>query len=495
MTSLNAVLAPPAVLERTGSSLVLPFMAGMAVNLASLAIGEPYQMMLVGAAVGLAATFAWSERPMAWMVFVAILCANPANTTTPIALNLYAAATFLMLARRSGWNAMPRMARIAFGFVMLSLAASIIASLWADLSIPTIHTTDVSRPRPWMITWSGGATLEILTTQFVSITNYLLGPFLLIPLVFSRLRNDHSPELLVRGMLVGLILPTLLMFLLARTFGRPTMDANALREGMLNVATFRLGKLDIQMIRTQVGIILAALICATFAISISRVSRSTRLLATGCLAISAYLLLVTGSVGSTIAGLAGLLLILALGKRRFSVKRYFLLMIVGLGLAVGTWSVLPPAVQRYAVTRYEVRVGKAGSPTADRSWRWRKSFNYLMDNPSGVGWSLFVEPLGIYPHNDYLTYAIAFGLVCGIVYFCFPCGLILSFVTLDPKFLDPSRFALALAGAGVTTVMLLNSLSDHMSANRWYFNVVWSLIWYAFFASRSIQNPFGSRSS
>jgi hypothetical protein len=55
--------------------------------------------------------------------------------------------------------------------------------------------------------------------------------------------------------------------------------------------------------------------------------------------------------------------------------------------------------------------------------------------------------------------------------------------------MDPSRFALALAGAGVTTVMLINSMSDHMTANRWYFNVIWSLIWYAFFASRAAKTP------
>jgi hypothetical protein len=44
---------------------------------------------------------------------------------------------------------------------------------------------------------------------------------------------------------------------------------------------------------------------------------------------------------------------------------------------------------------------------------------------------------------------------------------------------------LSLAGAGAATVLLLNSLSDHMTANRWYFNVVWMMVWYAYFASRA----------
>jgi hypothetical protein len=146
-------------------------------------------------------------------------------------------------------------------------------------------------------------------------------------------------------------------------------------------------------------------------------------------------------------------------------------------------------MQRYATTRYEVRIGKAGSPTADRSWRWRKSFNYLMENPSGVGWSLYVEPLRIYPHNDYLTYAIAFGVVCGLVYFLYPSGLLFSFFSFNPGAMPSNRFAFALVGAGVCAVVLINSLSDHLTSNRWYFNVVWSLIWYAYFASRAITGP------
>jgi hypothetical protein len=44
-------------------------------------------------------------------------------------------------------------------------------------------------------------------------------------------------------------------------------------------------------------------------------------------------------------------------------------------------------------------------------------------------------------------------------------------------------------------VVLINSLSDHLTSNRWYFNVVWSLIWYAFFASRSAPLPSDSKTT
>ncbi|GLH66284.1 O-antigen ligase family protein [Geothrix edaphica] len=481
------LLSTDGAAEGNRSALILPFVLGMGINLVSLLVGEPYRMAELGLAVALVATLAWSARPLTWIVFTAVLAANPANTSTPVALNLFCAAVYFALARRSGVGRLPRLAQVALFLAVLSLVISILASLWLDPATATIHTTDVSQPRPWGTTWAGGASMEMLTSQGVSVANYLLGPFLFIPLICSRIREDHDPDLLLKGLVLGFLVPTLLMFLLARTLGKPTFDANALREGMLNVSTFRLGQLDIQMIRTQVGIVLAALICASFAVAVAQVGRGVRLAAAACLALSGYFLLVTGSVGSSLAALAGIVLILLLGKRRFSVRRYALVLVAGGGLLVGAWAVLPEGVQRYAVTRYEVRVGGGGpaTATADRAWRWKKSFSYLMDNPSGVGWSLYVEPLGIYPHNDYLTYGIAFGVLCGLLYFLLPSGLLLSFVAFKPGAAESARFALSLAGAGAATVLLLNSLSDHMTANRWYFNVVWMMIWYAFFASRA----------
>jgi hypothetical protein len=482
MNSLDLPLDQPEEWENRESTILVPMALGLGVDLLSLVIGEPYTMAALGLVVGLAATLAWSEKPLAWIVFTAVIAANPANTTTPIALNLFCASMFFVLMRGAAWKSLPRLAQAALFFAMLSTVISVVVLLPTQASTLTIHATDVSRP--WMATWIGGASLETLISQGVALVNYLLGPFLLIPLVFSRIRGEHDPEVLLKGLVFGLIMPTLLFFLLARIFGQPVIDANSLSENLLNVSTFHLGKLDIQMIRTQVGIILAALICASFAVTISQVQRATRIMAAGCLGAAAYLLLVTGSVGSTLSALAGITLILMLGKRQFSFKRYMMMLSVGIGLGLVAWVFLPKGVQKYAESRYEVRVSKSGSPTDDRSWRWKKSFNYLMENPSGVGWSLYVEPLGIYPHNDYLSYGIAYGILCGLVYFLDVSGLLFLFVSISTAPLNSSRFALALVGAGTLTVVLINSLSDHLTSNRWYFNVVWSLIWYAFFASR-----------
>jgi len=489
MNQLNLALDQPDVLESPVSSVLLPIALGMAVNLLSLAIGDPYRMAALGLVAAVVSTLAWSDRPIAWALFVAVLAANPANPTTPIALNLYCAAVFFVLMRSAGLKALPKLVQFALGFAVLSMIISILTSHASHRAVPSIYSTDVTLPRPYLTTWAGGASMDIVLTQFLAIINFLLGPFLFIPLVFSRIQRDHDPEPLLKGLVFGLIMPTLLLFLLARAFGRPTMDPNVLGDDLLNVSTFRLGKIDIQMIRTQSGIILAALICAAFAVAISPIRRGTRIAATGCLIAATYLMLITGSVGSSLAAMAGMGLILVLGKRHFSIRRYFVLLVVGAGLALTTWTMLPQGIQQYAVSRYEVRIGGTGSPVADRAWRWKKSLEYLRENPSGVGWSLYIEPLGIYPHNDYLTYAIAYGVVCGLVYLLCPAGLLFSFFTFKPKGMDPSRFALALAGAGVATVMLINSMSDHMTANRWYFNVVWSLIWYAFFASRAAKTP------
>ena len=256
MRPLDAAQPAAGARETGRSALALPFALGMGVNLASLVVGDPYRVAIMGLGLALVATLAWSGRPLAWIVFTAVLAANPANTTTPVALNLLCAAVYFPLARRTGFGRLPRLAQIALLLALLSLGLSILASLWADPVISTIHTTDVSQARPWLITWAGGVSLETLTSQGISVANYLLGPFLFIPLACSRIREEHDPDLLLKGLVLGLLVPTLLMFMAARAVGRPTFDANALREGLLNVSTFRLGQVDIQMIRTQVGIIL-----------------------------------------------------------------------------------------------------------------------------------------------------------------------------------------------------------------------------------------------
>jgi len=49
----------------------------------------------------------------------------------------------------------------------------------------------------------------------------------------------------------------------------------------------------------------------------------------------------------------------------------------------------------------------------------------------------------------------------------------------------PSALAVYLAGLGVIIVITINGITDHSNENRWYFNLMWSLIWYSYFCSRT----------
>ena len=55
-------------------------------------------------------------------------------------------------------------------------------------------------------------------------------------------------------------------------------------------------------------------------------------------------------------------------------------------------------------------------------------------------------------------------------------GLLISFFRVRKSTIDdPSALAIYLAGLGVIVAIAVNSMTDHMNANRWYFNVIWSL--------------------
>jgi hypothetical protein len=67
-------------------------------------------------------------------------------------------------------------------------------------------------------------------------------------------------------------------------------------------------------------------------------------------------------------------------------------------------------------------------------------------------------------------------------------GLLFSFFKRCKAIADhPAAFATYLAGLGVIVVTAVNSMTDHMSVNRWYFNVIWSIVWYSYFCSRAAQ--------
>ena len=97
-------------------------------------------------------------------------------------------------------------------------------------------------------------------------------------------------------------------------------------------------------------------------------------------------------------------------------------------------------------------------------------------------------------HNEYLTYAVSYGLFGGLGYISLCAGLLVSFYRRGRRLInDSSLHAIYLAGLGVLVSLLLNSMTDHANENRWYFNVMWSLIWYCYFCSLATDTEVAQR--
>ena len=113
----------------------------------------------------------------------------------------------------------------------------------------------------------------------------------------------------------------------------------------------------------------------------------------------------------------------------------------------------------------------------------------FLEHPEGVGFTLSVgDKKKSYTHNDYLAYAVSYGVMGGLAYISLVVGLLISFFRRRKnKFDDPSALAIYLAGLGVIVAVAVNSMTDHMTENRWYFNLIWSVVWYSYFCSRARQ--------
>jgi O-antigen ligase len=154
------------------------------------------------------------------------------------------------------------------------------------------------------------------------------------------------------------------------------------------------------------------------------------------------------------------------------------------GLLFAVWTFADTGIKKYVMSRYEERFTKKGVNAEDRFIIWGRALRFIEDHPTGVGWSLYVDEIRKSPHNDYFVYAIAYSVFGGILYLFVLVRVGFSLIR-GPKGVreTPHHLAVRMAGLGVTVAVLINSLSDHLTANRWYFNVVWSILWFSFFAS------------
>lgn len=425
----------------------------MLFNIWSIYYGDYMGVFLVAIPFSVVTNVLWSKKPINLIVLASVLAANPVNLTASISSNLVFMAIWLMFNIRAIGNLPNWLLYILIG-VFLSVTASI-------------------------VNWQVAGTI---LTQFAAISNYLLGPLLFIPLFYSQLDERYDATLLARILLWALVVPSVVYLLCAYTFGEVMIDLRSVfQQYGLNVTVYRLGNVNFHLTRTQVGILLAALIsvCASFLLA----NRPKyRIIAACCMAGNIYLFLVTGSWGSMLAAVLSVIFIFFLSSLgTFPLKQSLTLLLLVLVLKLG-WDYSPDVVQRYFEQRFEQSF-VTEMTVFDRVGIWQSALTFLVDKPIGRGWDLWVAPIGAYSHNDYLAYGISFGVICGLMYLFTPIYILILNIRNRLKKAQKWGDPIQLAGIAATSVLFINSFGDHLTANRWYFNVVWSIIWFCYYAT------------
>ncbi len=435
---------------------------GIVIICASLVLGSTYAVSAFVLFIGLFVTAAFRKHPMPWIFLVSILAANPINWSAAFPCNLILVFC-LVLYRPKYLFVLPRWLYIA---AVLAFAGFVISS------------------GNWM------SDLLSILQQTNYMINYLMMPIILLPVVFFRMSEEKDNLVKLKGLLFYLIIPTTSLLLLAYVFGTPIKKITIEHYNVMDIRLYKFANTEVNFTRTHVGFILASMICASSAIIIMPVKAVYRLVAGFCLSINALLLLTVGSVGSSISSLCGIVAIFFCASLRINILRTVFSVVAVVCMMILVWTFAPLKVKDYVELRYKERFVTKGINTVDRTILWKRAFDYSMDHPEGVGWSISYGEGSRKrnAHNDYLLYAINYGVIAGIVYACLVISLFVHFFRRAITIInDPSAIAINFAGLGVVVIILINSMSDHLTANKWYFNIVWSIIWYAYFSSKT--NP------
>lgn len=317
--------------------------------------------------------------------------------------------------------------------------------------------------------------------------NFVLGPFIFIPIMYCRLEKSKDTVANLRGLLYCLILPSTLILLAAKTVGKITNAweaSNHVAAGTEGYLMYQLGKVQINFLRTEVGFILAALICASSAAAFLELRPRYKWIARACLASNAFLLLTTASFGSGFACLCGLLAIISAMSRKISMSKLIGTIAAIIFMLVVSYALSPPSIKNYLAGRFEHRVVNKDT---DRLALWLNGINYYVEHPTGVGFTLAAgDKVKLFVHNDYIAYTMSYSILGGFAYLGLIIGALISFVKKRGRLPDdPYALATFLAGHGVIIVIALNSMTDHMTESRWYFNLIWSIVWYSYFCSRA----------
>lgn len=450
--------------EVSGRTSVVAFFLGMAIIASSILLGRSYVFFVSFLVFSILVTLLWRKAPRPWIFLVSI------SAAIPIAISRYQFACNLIFAL---WSAVfsPRYLVRLPKWIYVPAALAVIGIFTSALN------------------WMSGDVVRSIMRQGALAYNFFLAPFLLLPAVYLRMSESRDHGANLKGLLFCLIVPSTLILISAKLFGsvantwEASLHAGSLSEGYLQ---YQLGKVIVDLSRTGVGFILAALICASTAVTISQVKNQYRLLAGTCLVSNVFLLLATGSFGSIFASLCGLAAIFHTQVRTINIKKVLLSVAVICCMLLLIYSLSPPSIKEYLGKRYEHRVVQADT---DRLVLWARAIDYFLEHPGGVGLTYTVgDKVKTNPHNDYIVYAVSYGVIGGLAYPSLVAGLLIYFFRSRRwRSEDHSVLAIHLAGLSVIVALAVNSMTDNIGPARWYFNVIWSFIWYSYFCSRAAQ--------
>lgn len=447
-----------------GGTLGIAFFLGTMIIMASILIGRSYAFYISVLVFTLFITLLWRKNPLPWIFLASIAAATPIPLfRQQFACNLIFAACFMLVGM---WHLtkLPKWIYALTGLIIIGFITS-------------------------SVNWLSDNIVRSIMRQSAYFLNFGLAPLILVPLIYLRMKESRNYQANLLGLLYFLIIPSTLILLAAKFFGTQVNAWQAsLHEaaGAEGYVQYLLGKVIIDFSRTGVGFILAVLICASTAVTILKVKLRSRLTAGACLVSNIFLLLATGSFGSILAVLCGLTAIFYAQVRKVRITKVIASIAAVCCMLVFIFAVSPSNTKEYLGKRFEHRVVNADT---DRLTLWGRAFDYILEHPTGVGMTYVVgDKVKSNPHNEYLVYVASYGLIGGWTYPFLVIGLLISFFMRRKRMInDPEALAVYLAGLGVTVAVAVNSMTDNVGVNRWYFNIMWSLIWYCYFCSLAGQ--------
>jgi hypothetical protein len=376
-----------------GRSIIVAFVLGMAIIAASVFLGRTYAFYIPFIIFSFFISMLWRKSFRHWIFWVSVLAATPIPILRQqFACNLICALWFTVFNMRY-LSRLPKWLYLLTGLATLGFIAS-------------------------STYWMGDNAIAGVMRQGAYAYNFLLAPFVLLPLIYFRMGESRDYTVNMRGLLFCLIVPSTLLLSAAKWFGtvvnawQASLHVTAGAEGYLQ---YRLGKVIFSFQRTEVGFILAALICVATAIALSQVKTKYRLVAFACSAMNIYLLLVTASFGSSLACICGLAAIFYAQLRVISVGKWLMLIAACVCTLFLTYSFSPPSVKGYLERRVAFRSNQGEKQ--DRFMLWGRAIDYYLEHPGGVGFTLSVGDIVRSDiHNDYLAYTVSYSILGGLAY-------------------------------------------------------------------------------